>query len=116
MSPHHSIGFCPVCGGGLCGIRICGIELESADGRTGNPGDVALHGLVVCDECDATWLLPDLQTNHLYPDLDDPRCPICEAPLWGQTSRWADWPDIESLGWGFAVDRSLDTAPDEGIA
>ena len=118
MSPKHSIGFCPICGGGLCGIRICGVDRVSADVHLSEPTDHQStdHGFVICDECDATWLAPDLDTSHQYPDVEDARCPICSEQLWGDTSRWADWKDIQSLGWEFAVDRKLDATTDEGIA
>ncbi len=116
VSPKHSIGFCPICGGGLCGIRICGVDPDMADVRFARIANDAAHGLVVCDECEATWLTPDLETPHQYPDAEDARCPICSEPLWGDKSRWADWQDIQSLGWEFAVNRKLDTTPDEGIA
>ena len=114
MSPIHSIGFCPICGGGLCGIRICGVDPATADDRFEKLANDGPHGFVICDECDATWLAPDLKTAHQYPDIEDERCPICGEPLWGTASRWAEWQDIESLGWEFAVDRSLDAMPDEG--
>ncbi len=116
MSPQHSIGFCPICGGGLCGIRICGVDDAGTDARFAQTGSDAPHGLVICDECDAIWLEPDLTTAHQYPSAEDSRCPLCSLPLWGNQSRWADAVDIESLGWEFAVNPALDATPDEGIA
>jgi len=101
LIPKHSIGYCPICGGGLCGVRICGVDSP--------------HGLVVCDECDATWLEPDLQTAHQYPDVEDPRCPVCNQALWDGPGHWASWHEIESLGWEPAVDRRLDADTDEGL-
>jgi len=117
VSPKHSIGFCPICGGGLCGIRICGVDRVSADAHLAQSTDhePAAHGFVICDECDATWLVPDLETVHQYPDIEKACCPICSQPLWSEASRWADWREIESLGWEFAVDRDLDVTSDEGI-
>jgi len=118
VSPKHSIGFCPICGGGLCGVRICGVDPISADARFTTPANHKsdAHGFVICDECDAIWLAPDLDTSHQYPDIEQTRCPICSEQLWGERCRWADWREIESLGWEFAVDRDLDATPDEGIA
>lgn len=116
MSPNHSIGFCPICGGGLCGIRICsgdGADGE-ADRARSSPGPT--HGLVVCDECEAMWLEPDLGTAHQYPAIEDARCPICSAPLWGPCGRWASRDEIESLGWECAVDPELDATSDEGTS
>ena len=113
MSPKHSIDFCPICVGGLCGIRICGVGPQQSDPPS--IGSIAPHGLVVCDECEAIWLDPDLSTAHQYPAAEDARCPICKDALWGESNRWADTSDIELLGWEFAVNPALDAATDEGM-
>ncbi len=104
MSPNHSIGFCPICGGGLCGIRVCGLTVP--DGV--EPQSSQLHGFVVCDECDAIWLQPDLTTAHQYPDAIDPQCPICCQPLWGDQARWASLQEVATLGWNRYVCPDLD--------
>ena len=70
------------------------------------------HGLVICDECEAIWLEPDISTVHQYPDLDFPVSPVTGAPLWGKGSRWATHEEIEKLGWSQAVNPSLDLQPD----
>ncbi len=141
MSPKHSIDFCPICGGGLCGIRICGVDDDGANSKinsdnTGETpsrffatGSAEPHGLIVCDECEAIWLMPDVTTPHQYPviqsdqgssasnDSDESsseKCPICHLPLWGRQSRWADSEDVEALGWQFAVNPDLDVNLDEG--
>lgn len=101
MIPQHSIDLCPLCGTGLCGIRICGIHTDTP------------HGLVVCDECEAIWQRPDITTAHIYPDAENARCPICEAALWGQQSRWATTDDCRWLGWESAINPDLDAKPDE---
>ena len=116
MSPKHSIDFCPICGGGLCGIRICGVDAEGAAQRFAKTGSDAAHALVICDECEAIWLEPDLTTAHQYPAIEDARCPICSQLLWGKTSHWADLKEIETLGWEYAVNPELDATTDEGIA
>ena len=122
MSPHHSVGFCPICGGGLCGIRICGIPSESTQGdvkptqspvasaaqEAGLPVAANPHGLIVCDECEAIWLDPDVASEHTYPDSENALCPICGKALWGPASRWADQADVEALGWSYAVRPELD--------
>ncbi|TWU49601.1 hypothetical protein [Rubripirellula reticaptiva] len=129
MSPKHSIDFCPVCGGGLCGIRICGVANANAKGQVSDQagdhasdsdarfivtGSTEPHGLIVCDECEAIWLAPDITTPHQYPAVEDAQCPICHDPLWGPQSRWANADDIDTLGWQFAVNPDLDTNLDEG--
>lgn len=95
MNPLQCVDHCPICGDGLCGIRICGID-------TNRP-----HGLLVCDECEAIWLQPDTSSEHRYGDPSSPRCPICEMPLWGEQSRWASLQDCRSLGWQEAIDPNL---------
>lgn len=74
------------------------------------------HGLVVCDECEAIWLSPDTETDHIYPDPENARCPICHDALWGQSSHWASMSEISELGWDHTVDSKLDFPSDEGVA
>ena len=104
MTPHFSIDYCPTCGAGLRGIRICGLH-------TDNP-----HGLVVCDECEAIWTQPDASTKKEFADAVDARCPVCADPLWGPQSRWATWDDIVRLSWQRAIDPELSAEPDDHIA
>jgi hypothetical protein len=94
-TPCHSIGFCPICGDGLCGIRI----YQSDDNST--------YGLVVCDECDAVWTEPNLSTKPFFPDTEDERSPIDGQPIWGATSHWADLRECALLGWLAAIDPIL---------
>ena len=118
MNPKHSIDYCPICGGGLCGIRICGLSSDSSVSDSpvlGRRGD-NIHGLIVCDECEAIWLDPNVSTDHLYPDPVHALCPVCRDPLWGDNSRWASHADIEALGWSDQVNHDLDIRSDEGIA
>ncbi|TWT79585.1 hypothetical protein CA13_09890 [Planctomycetes bacterium CA13] len=116
MSPKHSIDFCPICGGGLCGVRICGLNAnDETNELVGHYELVKPHGLIVCDECEAIWLEPDTSTPHQYPDACDARCPICSEPLWGKQSRWADLRDIAELGWTGCTNPELDVYPDEGL-
>ncbi len=117
MIPKHSIAFCPICGGGLCGIRICGVADEDR-ARTGSrtfskTGSTEPHGLIVCDECEAIWLEPDTSTPHQYLDLEDAMCPICGEALWGLQSRWATADDVDVLGWESAVNRDLNLTEDD---
>ncbi len=115
MSPQHSIDFCPICGGGLCGIRICGVQPDSEAQTVSHQYETA-HGLIVCDECEAIWLEPDLSTDHLYCDPENAQCPICAASIWGENSRWANADDVHALQWTGAVNHELDVNPDQGIA
>lgn len=109
VSPKHSIDFCPICGGGLCGVRVCGLNADDHDAANSQPP----HGLVVCDECEAIWLEPDITSDHQYPTLGDARCPICCEPLWGSNSRWADLADVDAIGWRNAVNQELDRGDED---
>jgi hypothetical protein len=72
--------------------------------------------LIVCDECEAIWLDPDVSSDHVYPDPIQSACPVCSQPLWGDQSRWANQADITALGWSHAVKPQLDVKSDQGIA
>ena len=125
MSPKHSIDYCPICGGGLCGIRICGLSHSEQRDATHERRDAATHdaasanvpdephGLIVCDECEAIWLEPDTSTDHVYPSAECSACPVCLEPLWGAQSRWATRADVQRLGWSSAVNSALDAGSDE---
>jgi hypothetical protein len=93
--PCHSIGFCPVCGDGLCGIRIFTRHAQDP------------YGLVVCDECDAVWTSPDLSGKPIFPDPEDARSPIDGQPLWGPDSHWADLHECARLGWFSQINPAL---------
>lgn len=99
--PFHSIATCPICGGGLCGLRIC----TGDDPTRAMPGG----GFVMCDECEAVWMEPDITTDHIYVDPENPKCPICRGGLWGG-SRWANRDEVQSLGWTSTVDPKLDAS------
>lgn len=105
IAPLHSVSACPICGGGLCGIRVCGLPTSNA---AENHQPSSLHGLVVCDECEAIWQEPDTSTPHVYPNSEDARCPVCDESLWHGKSRWAGLQDIALLEWSAAVDPKLD--------
>lgn len=124
-TPLHSIDFCPICGGGLCGIRIIGItsdenagEASAPDSATPDPKTsprLRPHGLVICDECEAIWLEPDVSTVHQYPDLEKAVSPISGQTIWGDGSRWASMEDIALLGWTEAVNPELDAELDSDL-
>lgn len=94
-TPRHSIGFCPVCGDGLVGIRV-----YSQDGN-------ARYPLGVCDECEAIWTVPDLARKPIFPAAEDARSPVDGQPLWGTGSHWADLVECAELGWSDAIDPEL---------
>ncbi|MEM9366574.1 MAG: hypothetical protein AAGD07_11310 [Planctomycetota bacterium] len=91
----YNIAFCPICGGGLCGIRVCGEDKG------------CLCGIILCDECEAIWERPDVQASHAYPDPEQATCPKSGRSLYGETARWATADDVIALGWVDAVDPDL---------
>lgn len=110
MTPTHSIDICPICGGGLLGIRICPGQQASTQSQA-DAGNRDPHGLIICDECEAIWLEPDSSAMHLYPSAQSPQCPVCDASLWNDT-HWATAEEVNRLGWIDAVNRDLDGVDD----
>jgi len=85
--PWIHIGECPICGDGLCRVR-CGTTPE---------GIVRLYAM--CDECEATWLKPDILGPSQFPDSEDPLCPVSGQALYGPGSRWATPEDVRGTDW-----------------
>lgn len=101
-SLRHNVSSCPICGGGLCGIR----SFFDSDASLS-------HGLVVCDECEAIWLQPDTRGVHVYADPESPVCPISGLGLYdSKVSRWANADDVAMLGWTEMIDPRLTFDPD----
>ncbi len=86
------LGRCPVCAEGLCRIRAC-------TGRSAERNQPTAHLFAVCDECEAVWTHPDLDSQWSFADAADPACPVCEAPLFGSQARWARPADIRGTRW-----------------
>ena len=84
----YYIGSCPVCEQGDLGIRIC-----SGLG----------HGIVLCDECDAMWLGPELSCPPFFLNTPEMPCIHCGASLIQPPARWASWDEVQQLGWQTAV-------------
>jgi hypothetical protein len=82
------VGFCPVCGEGTLGVRICG-----------GPG----HAVILCDECDAVWPTVDVTQTPVFPAQPQLPCPHCGATLVGGSAHWAAAAEIRQVGWQDAV-------------
>ena len=82
------VGFCPVCGTGPLGIRICGGQ-----------GDA----VILCDECDAVWLEPQCGELPFFPEQPDLPCPLCAGTLRHEPAHWASHEEVDRLGWQHAV-------------
>ncbi len=98
-TPSFSVGQCPICGDGLCGIRIYHADSPRA------------YGLVICDECEALWTEPNLSLKPVFPgvfaDSDMACSPVDGWPLWDGSSHWADLQECARLGWLSAIDPAL---------
>ena len=78
---------CPVCGDGMCRIRVC-------------ITDQRLTGCVLCDECEAVWTDPSMQQRApRVLSMDDPACPSCGVSLWSDQAHWANIGEVCLLGW-----------------
>ncbi len=86
-SPWIYAGNCPVCECGLRRVRVT----RTPEGR--------LQGFVMCDECEATWLTPDITSPYRFPDPDDPRSPVADVSLYGPQSHWATLDEVRDLQW-----------------
>lgn len=83
-------GRCPVCDSGTRGFRLCSDRMTV---------------VVMCDECDATWLdarCVDV-SEVVYPQLPDFRLPGRSCSIAAPSSRWATQLEIEASGWGDLV-------------
>ena len=91
-SPWIHIGECPVCVNGLCRVRACQDSL-------GKP-----HLYAMCDECETIWIKPDTTSERFYPRGEEPICPICSRPLFGDQAHWAEPEDVAAeADWSMAT-------------
>jgi ssDNA-binding Zn-finger/Zn-ribbon topoisomerase 1 len=78
---------CPVCGEGLCRVRVCTASHH-------------LVGCVICDECESVWKDPEMQTRSVEKDdAYTASCPECGMSLWDDACHWADIQEVCLLGW-----------------
>lgn len=80
----YVIAFCPVCETGPVAVRICG--------GCGEP-------LALCEECDSLWTTADVSMSPMF--VKDPLlpCPYCTTSLWRPPSHWANFAELEQVGW-----------------
>lgn len=86
-APWIHIGECPVCVNGLCRVRTC------------YSSDRTPHFYAMCDECEALWLTPTTNAPHNFPDVSEPRCPVCQQPLYGEQADWAHGEELQGTQW-----------------
>lgn len=76
-TPWIHLGECPFCVNGLCRVRSC----EDEQGR--------IHLYAMCDECEAIWIEPSMDSKHVFPRAENPLCPTCARPLYGSQAHWS---------------------------
>jgi len=80
----YYVGTCPFCEQGSLGIRICS-----------KAGDA----VILCDECDALWLSPELKGKPAFLEEPDLPCPYCPGNLTESPACWASMGEIIERGW-----------------
>lgn len=80
------IGECPCCVNGLCRVRFC-------------QDDNGAHLYAMCDECESLWVEPTTDGPKCFPDIDDPRCPVCALTLYGPQAHWAEAQELLGTPW-----------------
>ena len=101
-SPWIHIGECPVCVNGLCRVRTC----EDEQGRR--------HLYAMCDECEAIWVKPDTASERVFPRGEEPLCPVCSRPLYGEQAHWTEPEEIAaSSDWSLAAIFEMPNALDQ---
>ncbi|MCA9015513.1 MAG: hypothetical protein KDA77_09315 [Planctomycetaceae bacterium] len=88
----YYVGTCPFCEQGKLGIRICS-----------QAGDV----LILCDECDALWLSPEISAQPVFPEQPALPCPCCQGNLTNAPAHWANFGEIYQKGWISTVKGEL---------
>ncbi len=53
----------------------------------------------MCDECEALWLTPSTDASRCFPDACDPKCPICDQPLYGEQAHWSHSEELPGTEW-----------------
>lgn len=86
------VGTCPFCEQGRLGVRICN-----------KAGDA----VILCDECDAMWLSPEINAPPAFPEQPNLPCPCCPGNLTDDPAHWASFGEIYQKGWISAVKGEL---------
>jgi len=87
------VGTCPFCEQGNLGVRLCSNSEDA---------------VILCDECDAVWLSPEITGKPLFPEEPDLPCPYCAGNLTESPARWASMGDILKSGWITAIKGETD--------
>jgi hypothetical protein len=64
----------------------------------------------MCDECETLWIEPSTDSKKSFPRTANPLCPVCDQPLYGAQSRWAQPEDVVAdRAWAAAAIFELPT-------
>jgi hypothetical protein len=87
MSMFFIEGACPICGTGTRGFRLCSDEASV---------------VVMCDECEATWLDAERvdASDVVYAEPPEYVLPGRACSIAAPSSRWATRAEIDASGWG----------------
>jgi len=90
MKMFYIDGACPICGTGNRGFRLCSDHVSI---------------VVMCDECEATWLDAERvdASDVVYPEPPEFQVPGRSCSIAAPSSRWATRPEIDAYGWGNLV-------------
>ncbi|WP_298869096.1 hypothetical protein [uncultured Gimesia sp.] len=89
----YYIGTCPFCEQGNLGVRICS-KIE--------------HTVILCDECDALWLSPEITEKPVFLEEPNLPCPNCLGNLTDAPARWSSLGEIFMRGWISAIKGETD--------
>lgn len=80
----YYVGTCPFCEQGNLGVRVC---------------SQAEHAVILCDECEAIWLDPELVGKPVFHKEPELPCPYCQGNLMNSPACWASMGEIFKRGW-----------------
>jgi hypothetical protein len=87
QAPIIYVQSCPICGDGLCRVRVCCVEQR-------------VQGFILCDECEAMWTDPSmLDRVHNDTSCGESHCPGTNLSVWDKNTHWANAGEVCLLGW-----------------
>jgi hypothetical protein len=59
--------------------------------------------VALCDECDAVWQSPELDSPPTYVQQPKLPCPVCGKSLLDPPAHWATLEEVKQAGWKEAI-------------